>query len=40
MPILRLCLVGALKGIDLFQLMEILGKEETIKRIEKAIESL
>lgn len=40
MPVLRLCLVGALKGIDLFQLMEILGKEETIKRIEKAIESL
>lgn len=40
MPILRLCLVGALKGIDLFQLMEILGKEETIKRIEKAVESL
>ena len=40
MPVLRLCLVGALKGIDLFQLMEILGKEETIKRIEKAVESL
>jgi glutamyl-tRNA synthetase len=40
MPVLRLCLVGALKGVDLFQLMEIIGKEETIKRIEKAIATL
>jgi len=39
MPILRLCLVGALKGVDLFQLMEIIGKQETINRIKKAIES-
>lgn len=40
MPVLRLCLVGSLKGVDLFQLMEILGKEETIRRIEKAIATL
>jgi glutamyl-tRNA synthetase len=40
MPVLRLCLVGALKGVDLFQLMEIIGKEETIHRIEKAVKSL
>ena len=40
MPISRLCLVGSLKGVDLFQLMEILGKEETIRRIEKAIATL
>jgi glutamyl-tRNA synthetase len=40
MPVLRLCLVGALKGVDLFQLMEIIGKPETINRIKKAIESI
>ena len=40
MPVLRLCLVGALKGVDLFQLMEILGKQETITRIENAVKQL
>lgn len=40
MPVLRLCLVGALKGVDLFQLMEIIGKLETTNRIKKAIESI
>lgn len=40
MPVLRLCLVGALKGVDLFQLMEIIGKQETTNRIKKAIESI
>lgn len=40
MPVLRLCLVGALKGVDLFQLMEIIGKPETTNRIKKAIESI
>ena len=40
MPVLRLCLVGALKGVDLFQLMEIIGKQETINRIENAVKSL
>lgn len=32
----RLSLVGALKGPHLFDIAELLGKEETIKRIEKA----
>ncbi len=31
---LRLALVGDMKGPDLFEIMNILGKEETIKRIE------
>ena len=33
----RLSLVGALKGPHLFDIIELIGKEETIKRIEKAI---
>jgi glutamyl-tRNA synthetase len=37
MPGLRLALTGAGKGPDLMQVMEILGKEETIKRLNKAI---
>jgi glutamyl-tRNA synthetase len=36
----RLSLVGALKGPHLFDIVEMIGKEETIKRIEKAIVSL
>jgi glutamyl-tRNA synthetase len=36
----RLSLVGALKGPHLFDIVELIGKEETIKRIEKAILSL
>jgi glutamyl-tRNA synthetase len=36
----RLSLVGALKGPHLFDIVELIGKEETIKRIEKAIETL
>ena len=36
---LRLCMVGALKGPDLFQIIELIGKEEAITRIKKAIES-
>jgi nondiscriminating glutamyl-tRNA synthetase len=36
----RLSLVGALKGPHLFDIVELIGKEETIKRIEKAIVSL
>ncbi|MDY0089544.1 MAG: glutamate--tRNA ligase [Flavobacteriaceae bacterium] len=36
----RLSLVGALKGSHLFDIAELLGKEETIKRIEKAITNL
>lgn len=37
---LRLSLVGALKGPHLFDIMEMIGKEETIKRIENAIKNL
>jgi glutamyl-tRNA synthetase len=37
---LRLSLVGALKGPHLFDIIEMIGKEETIKRIDKAIASL
>jgi glutamyl/glutaminyl-tRNA synthetase len=37
---LRLSLVGALKGPHLFDIIEMIGKEESIKRIEKAIEAL
>jgi glutamyl-tRNA synthetase len=36
----RLSLVGALKGPHLFDIVEILGKQESIKRIEKAIATL
>lgn len=36
----RLSLVGALKGPHLFDIVEMVGKEETIKRIQKAIASL
>ncbi len=35
---LRLSLVGALKGPHLFDIIEMIGKEATIKRIEKAID--
>lgn len=37
---LRLSLVGALKGPHLFDIIELIGKEETVSRIEKAIASL
>ncbi|WP_337967911.1 glutamate--tRNA ligase [uncultured Flavobacterium sp.] len=36
----RLSLVGALKGPHLFDIVEIIGKEETISRIQKAIATL
>lgn len=36
----RLSLVGALKGPHLFDIVELIGKKETIKRLEKAIVSL
>ena len=37
---LRLCLVGGNVGPDLFKICEIVGKEETIKRIKTAIERI
>jgi glutamyl/glutaminyl-tRNA synthetase len=36
----RLCLVGAAKGPHLFDIIEIIGKEEVIKRIEGAIHNI
>ena len=36
----RLSLVGALKGPHLFDIVELIGKEETINRVEKAITTL
>ncbi|MFV8225345.1 glutamate--tRNA ligase [Christiangramia aquimixticola] len=37
---LRVALVGALQGPDLYKIAEFIGKEETISRIDKAIETL
>lgn len=37
---LRLSLVGSLKGPHLFDIMAVIGKEETIQRIESAIAAL
>lgn len=37
---LRLSLVGALKGPHLFDIMEMIGKEETLNRIQNAIDTL
>jgi glutamyl-tRNA synthetase len=37
---LRLSLVGALKGPHLFDIIELIGKEETVRRIKKAIATL
>lgn len=36
----RLSLVGALKGPHLFDIVEMIGKDETIKRLQQAIASL
>ena len=40
MPPLRLVIVGDLKGPDLFVTMELLGKEECVNRIHRAIQVL
>jgi len=40
MPPLRICVVGGLNGPHLFDIMSVIGKEETIKRIHNAIEVL
>jgi glutamyl-tRNA synthetase len=40
MPPLRLALVGDLKGPHLFDIIELIGKDETIKRITKAVDTL
>lgn len=40
MPPLRLILVGDMKGPHIFDIMAMIGKEETLSRIEKAIDVL
>ena len=40
MPPFRLALVGAMSGPHLFDIVEMIGKEEAIKRIETAIKKL
>ncbi|WP_417355974.1 glutamate--tRNA ligase [Flavobacterium sp.] len=37
---LRLSLVGSLKGPHLFDIMALIGKEDTVNRIKKAVETL
>ncbi|WP_163715890.1 glutamate--tRNA ligase [Mangrovibacterium lignilyticum] len=37
---IRLALVGSSQGIDLFDMCELIGKDETIARIEKAIATI
>lgn len=40
MNCIRLSLVGTSAGVDLFEIMLMIGKKETIKRIQKAIQTL
>ncbi|KAF2519019.1 glutamate--tRNA ligase [Flavobacterium salilacus subsp. salilacus] len=40
MPPLRLSLVGEMKGAHMFDIMELIGKEETVNRINKAVTTL
>jgi len=40
MNALRLCIVGAGKGPDLFEIIELIGKDETVSRIKMAVERL
>jgi glutamyl-tRNA synthetase len=40
MPPFRLALVGALKGPDLFEIAALIGKENTIQRLENAVQNL
>lgn len=37
---LRISLVGAMKGPDIFQIIETIGQQETIKRLQNAIDRL
>ncbi len=36
----RVAIIGAAKGPHMFDVMEIIGKEETIRRMEKALEAM
>ena len=37
-PLFRIALAGTMKGPDVFKMIELLGKEETVKRLKKAVE--
>jgi glutamyl-tRNA synthetase len=37
---IRIALVGSAQGVDLFDIFELIGKDETISRIEKAIQTI
>ena len=39
MPPLRLIIVGDMKGPHIFDILELIGKEESIRRIEKAVQT-
>lgn len=38
LPILRLAVAGVLQGPDLFAMMEVIGKEKVVKRLDRALE--
>ena len=40
MNALRLCMVGGAIGPDLFTIIELVGKEETLVRLDKALKQL
>ena len=37
---LRLCIVGAGKGPDLFQIIDMIGKEETLTRLQRGVDTI
>jgi len=37
---LRVCIVGSSQGLDMFIILELLGKEECIKRLNKAVKKI
>ena len=38
MPLIRLSLVGEMKGPDVFSIIAILGREETIHRLQNLVQ--
>jgi glutamyl-tRNA synthetase len=40
MPPLRLSIVGALKGPQLFEIMELIGQEESVSRMRFAVANI
>ena len=40
MPPLRLALVGEMKGVHIFDIMEVIGKEETLNRLSAILEKI